>query len=86
MEINFSSKFYRSFDKFLKKYPHEALLIRNRINLLKSSPNHPSLRLHKLANRENEYAISIDHSTRLIFSREKDSIYLLDIGSHDDVY
>ena len=86
MEINFSKKFYRKFDKYLKKHPHEALLIRNRINLLKTFPTHPSLRLHKLENRENEYAISIDHSTRLVFTREKDSIFLLDIGSHDEVY
>lgn len=86
MEVIFSNKFYRLFDKYLKKHPHEALLIRNRIKLLKSSPNHPSLRLHKLSNRENEYAITIDQSIRIIFSREKDVCYLLEIGSHDDVY
>ena len=86
MEIKFSNKYYSSLDKFLKKHPQYAILIRNRLKLLKNSPNHPSLRLHKLSNREDEYAISIDYSIRIIFSREKDVCYLLEIGSHDDVY
>lgn len=86
MHIQFTKKFYRKFDKFLKKYPEYAIIIRNRINLLRTTPNHPSLRLHKLSNRKDEYAMSIDHSIRIIFSREQDTCYLLEIGSHDEVY
>ena len=86
MEITFSNKYYRSFDKFLKKHPQYAILIKNRLKLLKTSPNHPSLRLHKLSNRENEYSLSIDQSIRIILHRDKDICHLLNIGSHDEVY
>ncbi len=30
--------------------------------------------------------IAIDQSIRIVFSRDKDTCYLLDIGSHDEVY
>jgi len=86
MEIEFSKKYYRSLDKFLRKHPQYATSIRNRIKLLKETPNHPSLRLHKLSNRNDEYSISIDQSIRIVFSRQKDICYLLEIGSHDEVY
>lgn len=86
MEIFATKKYDRRLAKLVRKNSEVYIFVFNRLKLLKNSPTHPSLRLHKLANRENEYAISIDHSIRLIFSREKDSIYLLDIGSHEEVY
>lgn len=86
MRIEFTKRFDRVFKKFLRKHPDYKKLTLNRVKILQQSPNHPSLRLHKLSNKENEYAISVDHSIRIVFFREKDIIYLLDIGSHDDVY
>jgi mRNA-degrading endonuclease YafQ of YafQ-DinJ toxin-antitoxin module len=86
MEVEFTKQFDRTLIKFLRKHPDCALLIENRIRTLKNTPNHTSLRLHKLSNRENEYAMSIDHSIRIILFREDNTCYLLEIGSHDEVY
>lgn len=86
MEIFTSKKYDRDLAKLVHKNPEFYTFVTTRLKLLKNSPNHPSLRLHKLSNRENEYAMSIDHSIRIIFSREKDICYLLEIGSHDEVY
>lgn len=85
MEVVFSQKFHRELNRLLKKHPEYVVLVQNRIKLLRNSPTHPSLRLHKLTNRD-EYAISVDHSIRILFSREKDECFLLTIGTHDEVY
>lgn len=86
MKIFATPRYIRMLKKFLAMHPEYHAIITRRLELLEQSPNHPTLRLHKLANRENEYSISIDHSIRLIFSREKSICYLLEIGSHDEVY
>ena len=86
MEVKFTNRYYRTLAKFLRKHPEYISLVEKRVLLLTNTPNHPSLRLHKLNNLENEYTISIDQSIRIIFFREKDTCYLLDIGSHDEVY
>lgn len=86
MEIYLTRAYRRALIKLIKKKPDYIEVVEKRIYLLKNSPNHPRLRLHKLSNKENEYSISVDYSVRIIFSREKDTCYLLDIGAHDDVY
>jgi mRNA-degrading endonuclease YafQ of YafQ-DinJ toxin-antitoxin module len=86
MEIFATQKYIRSLGKFLKKNPSYYALITHRLDLLRVTPNHPSLRIHKLSNRDNEYAMSIDHSIRIILFREDNTCYLLEIGSHDEVY
>jgi len=86
MEIFFTPQFKRQLRKLSRKNQEYKLLIKQRILLLSESPNHPQLRMHKLTNKENEYAISVDHSIRIVFSREKDTCYLLEIGSHDEIY
>lgn len=86
MEVKFTQRYYRSLAKFLRKHPDYIDILNQRVLLLKNSPNHPQLRLHKLSNRENGYAMSIDHSIRIIIHRDKDICYLLEIGSHDEVY
>lgn len=52
---------------------------------LRINPGHPSLRLHKLAG-ERTYSISVNMSIRIIFMRFEDDVYLLRIGTHEDVY
>lgn len=86
MKIFATRKYIRTLGKFLKRHPDYHSLVTRRLELLGENPNNPLLRLHKLSNRENEYAVSIDHSTRITFTREKDTCYLLEIGSHDEVY
>lgn len=85
MEIFASKKYDRALAKLLRKNPHYYDLVTKRLKLLKATPNHPLLRLHKLSNHD-EYSISVDHSIRIIISIDKDQCYLLTIGTHDEVY
>ena len=85
MEIFFTSKFDRGVRRLTRKRWEYKSLIKHKILLLSESPSHPSLRLHKLSNKD-EYALSVDQSIRIILTRKKDTVFLLDIGSHNDVY
>ena len=86
MKIVATPRYIRALGKFIKSRPDYYSLITRRLELLQESPFHPQLRLHKLSNRENEHAISIDQSIRIVFHRDKDTCYLLDISSHDEAY
>ena len=75
--------------RFLKKHPALFKKYEKTIFFLESNPHHPSLRLHKLQGKMNEYySISIDMEYRIIidFIIVDELIYLLDVGSHDEVY
>jgi mRNA-degrading endonuclease YafQ of YafQ-DinJ toxin-antitoxin module len=50
------------------------------VNLL-----YPSLRLHKLSGTQN-YSVSVNMSIRIIFHKDQDYLYLLRIGTHEEVY
>ena len=75
--------------KFLKKHQNLIKKYEKTIFILESNPNHPSLRLHKLQGKQKEYySVSLDMEYRLIidFVIIDNIIYLIDIGSHDEVY
>jgi addiction module RelE/StbE family toxin len=75
--------------KFLKKHPNLIKKYEKTIFLLESNPHHPSLRLHKLQGKLQEfYSVSIDMNYRIIidFIIVDKKIFLIDIGSHSEVY
>jgi len=88
-EIFFTKKYEKSVKKFLKKHQNIKPKYIKTIRLLKQNPYHPSLRLHKLqGNLEEYFSLSIDMEYRIIldFIVVEKEIYLIDIGSHDEVY
>ncbi len=87
MEIYSSSRFGRELKRLSKRDEKLTTEINSRIALLKTEPQHSSLRLHKLTGRESEeWSITIKRNIRLIFRYIPDGILLTDIGSHDEVY
>lgn len=53
---------------------------------LGNNPNHPSLRLHKLSGRLEEWSVSVTSDIRLIFQYVDSGILVVDLGTHDEVY
>lgn len=80
-----SKNFERSYQRLVQRQTILKKRIKKTILLLSENPEHPSLRLHKLTQR-GHYSISVNMSIRIICYFEKDSIYLLEIGTHDEVY
>ncbi len=55
--------------------------------MLKDNPFDHSLKTHMLSgNLKGRYACSLTHELRIIFKLTEDTIHLLNIGNHDDVY
>jgi len=55
------------------------------LNFMCLNLNHPSFRLHKLSGQDN-WSVSVSKSVRIVLHWEKDRLYLLRIGKHEDVY
>lgn len=85
MELVPSKSFDTDLRKLLRKNPSLTPKVAKALKLLQGSPNHPSLRLHKLGNRD-KYSISVDMKIRIIVYFESEYIFLLKIGNHDEVY
>lgn len=84
-----SKKFKKVAKKFFKKHPEVISRYKKTMNLIIEDPFHPSLRLHKLSgDLEGTYSISITMQYRITleFYIEGNSIILLNIGSHEEVY
>jgi mRNA-degrading endonuclease YafQ of YafQ-DinJ toxin-antitoxin module len=81
--------YMKKLKKFLKKHPEMFKKYEKTIFLLEQNPFHPSLRLHKLQGDKKEfYSVSLDMNYRIIldFIIINKKIFLIDIGSHDEVY
>lgn len=85
MRFVYSSRFDKDLIQLVKKNQILIKKINKTITLFEKNPEHPSLRLHKLAGNGN-YSVSVDMSLRVIFHWENDVIYLLRIGKHEEVY
>lgn len=77
------------FQQNLKRLCRKNPTLRKKVTLviqkLLEDPRRPSLRLHKLSGK-NDWSISLNMHIRLIFRFEGQHIFLLRIGTHDEVY
>lgn len=82
-----SQRFKKNLQTFLRKHPELKSIFRERVELLQKNPRNPKLRTHKLTGKlKSHLALSLTHEYRIVFHIEKYDIYLLAIGTHDEVY
>ena len=85
-EVIITDHFNRKVVKFLKSHPELVTKYKKTVLQLQINPHHPSLRLHKLHGKlQDFYSVSINMQYRisLDFIIQDDQIILLDIGNHD---
>ncbi|MBN2790678.1 MAG: plasmid stabilization protein [Candidatus Delongbacteria bacterium] len=88
-EIIYTKPYLKKSEKFLKKHPKIVRQYTKTFKLLEINPYHPSLRLHKLENKQPEtYSVSINITYRITidFIIEDDKIIPISIGTHKEVY
>ncbi|MDJ1184718.1 type II toxin-antitoxin system RelE/ParE family toxin [Roseofilum casamattae] len=100
MKLAWSAKSLRSFKRLTRRNPELHSLIEATLRQLVDDPFNPSLRTHKLKGAfAGCWACSIDYSYRIIFEfvsvsaeaqesedEEEETIFLLNMGTHDEVY
>lgn len=88
-----SKAFVRAFRRAAKRHPEKQARIERVLTLLSEDPFHPSLHSHKLKGElAGVWACTVDFDHRVLFEfvqnpeTGEDEIYLLTIGTHDEVY
>lgn len=82
-------EFSPQFKKRLKKiHPQILTKLPRLFKILNSNPCDPKLKTHKLSGKlKNKYAFSVESNIRIIFKfLSKNTVLLIDIGTHDQVY
>ena len=89
MKLLKDENYQRKERKFLKKHFHLLDKYGEVLTKLKINPLDPSLKTHKLKGELSEfYSCSLTYEYRIIFVFliQNETIILVDIGNHDDVY
>lgn len=93
MQLVWTTTFSRTFKRLVRQKPQLRPQIEQILEQLLADPFHPSLKTHKLKGAlAVRWSCSIDYSNRIIFSFEtnpdsdEEELFLLTLGSHDDVY
>ncbi|MBC8113972.1 MAG: type II toxin-antitoxin system mRNA interferase toxin, RelE/StbE family [Candidatus Saccharimonas sp.] len=86
-----SSAFVRAATRLLKRSPDFADNLRNTLQQLSDDAFHPQLKTHKLkGDLAGSWACSVGYDLRIVFEfvqhEETESILLLSLGTHDEVY
>ena len=90
-KLSWTPKSIRNFKRLIRQNPRLRQEIDRALQQLVVEPSHSSLRTHKLkGDLADTWACSIDYSYRILFKfvqdQEEESILLINIGTHDDVY
>jgi len=85
--------FVRAFKRAIKKYPTLSKDIEKILEILTKDPFDPQLETHKFKGKLfGSWACSVGYDLRIIFdfvkseSQKEDDIFLIEIGTHDEVY
>jgi len=87
LKLVFSDKFDRKLRNFLKKHPELVPTVREKFLILEKNPKDKRIKTHKLTGKlSGLFAASITYEYRIVFYLDKNDIFLLAIGTHDEVY
>ena len=81
--------FKRTAKKFLKKHRDLAETFSLVLHKFEANPQDPELRLHALSGKHaGKHSASLTYSYRIVLRlvMTESEIYLLDVGTHDEVY
>jgi addiction module RelE/StbE family toxin len=88
-----NERFRRAFKRLVRKSPAIQEKVLSALATLERDPFAPSLKTHKLqGDLKGLWACSVEHDCRIIFELKQDQasgeefLFLVNIGSHDEVY
>ena len=88
-KLVYTQGYVRRAKRFFKRHPELILQYEKTLRVLEINPSHPSLRLHSLGGKLKAlYSVSINMTYRisLEFIIQEDSVVLVNVGSHDEIY
>ena len=86
-KIEFAESFPKKAGKLIKKTPQLTSAFDEVLAKLEENAFNPSLKTHPLSGKlKGRHACSLTYNLRIVFMLTDDTVHLLDIGSHDEVY
>lgn len=80
MRVLYTKTFIKSLQKLETSLQEEVLL---KVEQFKDIDNHKILKTHKLKGKlKDKYSFSVNYRFRILFKKEKNNYYFLDIGDH----
>ena len=87
MKVNPDKTFLKRAKRLLKKDPGLRKAYGELYVKLSANPFDPTLHTHPLTGQlKGKYTCSLTYELRVIFELTADTVHLLDIGTHDEVY
>lgn len=87
MRINYHSNFKKNFQKRILPNKNLVARFKERLELFLTNPRNQILKDHSLVGKRlNLRAFSVTGDIRVVYFVKEKEIYLLDIGSHNQVY
>jgi addiction module RelE/StbE family toxin len=87
MKVKPDKTFLKRAKKLLKKNPNLKKAYEELYIKLASDPFDPSLHTHALTGQlKGKHGCSLTYELRVIFKLYDDTVHLLDMGTHDEVY
>ncbi|MBF0405327.1 type II toxin-antitoxin system RelE/ParE family toxin [Candidatus Magnetominusculus xianensis] len=86
-KLKYEKQFLRQSSKLTKNSQTLDVKLSKVLMSLRENPFTPYLKTHKLSgNLSDRYACSLTEDIRITFMLSGDTLYLLNIGSHNEVY
>ena len=92
-KLIWSNTFIRAFKKIIRKQPNLRQDVEDILRLLVQDPFALQLETHKLKGKlSGSWACSVGYDLRIIFTfvkgekQQEDDIFLIEIGTHDEIY
>ena len=86
-ELISSGSFNKKLGEFLSNHPELQIKTKRTLELLAKDVFYPLLKTHKLSGTlKIFYSANINYQYRIVFLFDKESVILVNIGSHDEVY
>lgn len=87
MKVIFTKNFLKNYSKRIARNLKLEKKFKERLKLFLVNPESPVLKDHKLTGAKKHLrSFSVTGDVRTVYRREEDSLYLVDIGSHNQVY
>ncbi len=87
MRINYTKNFLKNYKKRIKPNRNLDTRFRERFDLFKKNPNDPILKNHHLlGSKSHLHSFSITGDIRVLYELIEGDLYLIDIGTHNQVY
>jgi mRNA-degrading endonuclease YafQ of YafQ-DinJ toxin-antitoxin module len=87
MNLELAPSFVRMYRNKVKHNVEKERTVKVRIEQFRLNPKNPLLRVHKLKGyKEDTWSFSVGYNLRILFTKKDNTVLLVDIGTHDEVY